>query len=66
MRAQRAKDAGAQYAKAVSFAPLYADAYYLLAGALELSGDKAGAAENYRKFLEHATRADPRHAGIPQ
>ena len=46
-----------------SFGDIYAKAYYMLGQVFEKTGDKAKAAENYRKFLDLWKDADP---GLPE
>lgn len=56
----------AEFRKAIVLEPLYATPYFMLAAALEESGDKPGATEAYSLFLSHATRDDPRRAQVAQ
>ena len=60
MLAKRPKDAAIHFKKATELEPMYAEPYYLLAQALDASGDRAAAKEQYQLFLEHASQADPR------
>jgi tetratricopeptide (TPR) repeat protein len=57
--ARRLSDAVEQFKKAISIAPLYAVPHYLLASALEASGDAPGAVASYKQFLALAARTDP-------
>jgi tetratricopeptide (TPR) repeat protein len=58
VRARRPREAIAQLEQAVAIAPLYAEPYYLLAGALGPVGDAAGASERYGQFLQHDAQSD--------
>lgn len=60
MQARRPKDAAVQFLKATELEPFYADPQFLLATALEGAGDTAGAKEKFARFLELASRSDPR------
>ena len=46
-----------------SYGDIFAKAYYMLGKIYEQKGDKAKAAENYRKFLDLFKDADP---GLPE
>ena len=56
--AQRAADAAVQFRKAAELEPYYAETHFLLASALEASGDKVAAANAYRQFIATARRSD--------
>jgi len=62
--ANRSTEAVTQLRRAVALEPLYAGPYAFLAAALEQSGNKAGAADAYNKFLAHATQSDYHRADI--
>ena len=54
--AGRAAEATAQFRRAIAIEPLYADPYYGVAAALDVSGDLPAAAAAYRVFLLRAAR----------
>jgi tetratricopeptide (TPR) repeat protein len=58
--ARRPKDAVLQYLKAAELEPFYADPRFRLATATEAAGDAAAAKEHFARFLELASRSDPR------
>jgi tetratricopeptide (TPR) repeat protein len=59
-------DAEAQLRKAIELEPLYAMPYFALGQVLEAAGNRAGAVEQYRLFLERASRNHPRRSATDQ
>jgi tetratricopeptide (TPR) repeat protein len=55
----RHADAVKSFNKAIELEPFYARPYEMLGEALEKSGDRAGAAAAYSKFLVYASQQDP-------
>ena len=57
-QSRRSAEAAEQFQRAVELEPYYAEARWLLASALESSGNKAKAIDAYRKFMDATTQAD--------
>ena len=59
----RRDEAARHLERAIELDPWYADPYYWLALVHDASGRAPEAIEQYRRFLKHAARADPKRAG---
>jgi tetratricopeptide (TPR) repeat protein len=62
----RLPDAERELRRAIALEPLYAPPYLGLALVLDTRGDRAGALEQYRRYLERTPRNDPRIATARQ
>lgn len=55
-----------EFKQTIRLKPDFCESYYILASAYELSGDKSGALDSYRKFLDAVTSEDMKGGKIAE